>query len=268
MALAPVHLQTAPGPFTVSLLPATIQAWNRYYQWADQKVKTELSMSGKYLIQDFLTLQKRSEVRKALDTGEVFIDRVTGVIPPGEQFSIENGKIHHWWGTIYLPGQTIDRTVTYLQDYDHHGGRFADLEKSKILAHSGQEFRVLLRVRRSAALVTVFYNMEEECYWASFGPRRSFSKSDATRIAELENPGTSREREKPPGQDSGYLWRLASWWRLEQTDRGVIVEIESASLSRDIPTLVKFIPGVSAYINSIPKDSLRSILTSIRNNVK
>jgi hypothetical protein len=82
----------------------------------------------------------------------------------------------------------------------------------------------------------------------------------------VADAGTPREREKTPGEDRGFLWRLASWWRLEETDRGVVIEVESASLSRDIPTFVLFIPGVSSYINSIPKDSIRSVLTSIRTN--
>jgi hypothetical protein len=48
----------------------------------------------------------------------------------------------------------------------------------------------------------------------------------------------------------------------------VIVEIESASLSRDIPTLIKFMPGVSSYINSTPRESLESVLISIRSIMK
>jgi hypothetical protein len=270
--LGPASLSAAPRPSSdlliAALQPATAQAWDRYVQWADQKVQDQLSTSGKFLIQDYLPAQKQSEVRRALDAGEVFVDRITGVVPPGTKFTMEDGEVHHWWGTILLPGATIEHTVQFLQDYDHHAGRFADLEKSSVLTRNGQDFKVFLRLRRSAALVTAYYNTEEECSWAAFGPRRAFSKSNATKIAELESPGTPREREKPPGQDRGFLWRLVSWWRIEQTERGVVVEIESASLSRDIPTIARFIPGVTAYINSIPKDSLRSILTSIRNSPK
>lgn len=44
----------------------------------------------------------------------------------------------------------------------------------------------------------------------------------------------------------------------------MVVEIESASLSRDIPIFVEFIPGVSSYIRSTPKESMESVLLSIR----
>jgi hypothetical protein len=258
----------AADPLMATLQPATVQAWDAYLQWADRKVRNELSASGNFLIRDYLSAEKQAAVRNSLQSGEIYVDRVQGVIPPGTKFSVEDGEIHHWWGTILIPGTTIERTVQFLQDYDHHASRFADLEQSRIIARKNQEFRVYLRLRRSAALVTAYYNTEEECTWTSFGPQRYFSRSNATRIAELENPATPQEREKSPGQDRGFLWRLTSWWRIEQTERGVVVEIESASLSRDIPTIARIIPGVTAYINSLPKDSLRSILTSIRNNLK
>jgi len=59
-----------------------------------------------------------------------------------------------------------------------------------------------------------------------------------------------------------------SWWRFQQTEKGVIVECDSASLSRDIPLIVKLIPGVAAYIRSTPKESLESFLASIRLHAK
>jgi hypothetical protein len=88
----------------------------------------------------------------------------------------------------------------------------------------------------------------------------------ATKIAELDNPGTSSEREKTPGNDRGFLWRLVSWWRYEQRGADVVIELESASLSRDIPTVIKFMPGISGYIHSTPKETLESVLSSIRRN--
>jgi len=90
----------------------------------------------------------------------------------------------------------------------------------------------------------------------------------ATKIAEVEDPGTASERERKPCNDRGFLWRLVSWWRFEQRGNDVVVELESASLSRDIPTVVKFLPGVSRYIRSTPRESLESVLTSIRKHVK
>jgi len=114
--------------------------------------------------------------------------------------------------------------------------------------------------------VSAAYNTIQEAVYHAVDSRRAWSRSVAVRIAEIENADTPSEREKPPGEDSGYLWRLVSWWRFEETGNGVIVEIESASLSRDIPFVVKLIPGVSAYIRSTPKDSMESVLADLRRN--
>ncbi len=251
-----------------TLQPETVQAWNTYLQWADQKVQREITASGPFLILDHLARDKADALRHQMQSGEIIVERMNGVVPSGTKFQVDHGTIHHWWGAVLLPNVTLDRVIAFLQDYDHHAGRFADVERSKIVSRDGQRFRVFLRLRRSTALVTAYYNTEEDCIYRRLSARRAYSYSNATRIAEVADAGSTREREKPPGEDRGFRWRLASWWRLEETDRGVIVEVESASLSRDIPSLVLFIPGVSSYINSIPKDSLRSVLGSIRQNTK
>ena len=123
-----------------------------------------------------------------------------------------------------------------------------------------------MRLRRSKAFVTAHYNTEQECYYAFYDSTKAFSRSVATKIAEIENPGTPSEHEKIPGNDRGFLWRLVSWWRFEQIGSDVVVELESASLSRDIPTMIKFIPGISSYIRSTPRETLESVLASIRRN--
>ena len=190
----------------------------------------------------------------------------TAVVPPGQRLEVPDGEIHHWWGAILIPNARLPELLPFLQDYGHHAGKFSDVEKSELLSRKGETFKFYFRLRRTKAFVTAHYNSEQECTYQQHSPTRVSSRSVATKIAEVENPGTPQEREKPPGNDRGFLWRLVSWWRFEQTAEGVIVECESASLSRDIPTVVKFIPGVSSYIRSTPKESLESVLVSIRNH--
>jgi hypothetical protein len=112
--------------------------------------------------------------------------------------------------------------------------------------------------------VTAFYNTDQECSYTLYDANRASSQSVATRIAEVENPGTASERERIPGNDRGFLWRLVSWWRFEQANNDVTIELESVSLSRSIPAIVKLIPGLSGYIRSTPRESLESVLNSIR----
>ncbi len=248
------------------LLPATVQAWNQYLTWADAKVRREETDPKGFLIEDFLPQAERRAIRQQLINGETVVRRMTGTIPAGSRFEVPGGEIHHWWGCIFLPKVRLPGLLEFLKDYDHHAGRFADVEKSRLLWHDASMYRFSFRLRRTKAFVTAYYNTEQECVYSDRGPGRASSRSSAIRIAEIENPGTPAERERPPGNDHGYLWRLVSWWRFEETPQGVIVECESASLSRKIPMFVKFIPGVAAYIRSTPKESLESVLLSIRSH--
>ena len=250
------------------MTPATENAWNQYYMWASQKVSRELSDPQRFLIEDFLAPAEKDGILKELAAGGIVVRRVapSAVVPNGTHLEVPDGEIHHWWGAILIPKTTLSDLIPFLQDYEHHAGKFADVEKSKLLSSDGNTFRFYFRLRRSKAFVTAQFNSEQECTYRRHSPARVSSRSVATKIAELENPGTPQEREKQPGNDRGFLWKLVSWWRFEQTAAGVVVECESASLSRDIPAVVKFIPGVSSYIRSTPRESLESVLSSIRNH--
>lgn len=247
------------------LQPDTVRAWNRYIEWANAKVQREISDPSRFSLQSGLPAAEKQEAARELNNGGVFVHTMTGVIPQGTEFSVPGGEIHHWWGAILVRNAQLPRLLKSLQDYDHHAGKFADVERSRLISVDGDHYRAFLRLRRSKSFVTAVYNTEQDCRYTVLGPTRAFSQSVAVKIAEVDAPGTPSEREKAPGDDRGFLWRLVSWWRFEQRGDDVLVELESASLSRDIPSFVKFIPGVTAYIQSTPRESLESVLTSVRN---
>jgi hypothetical protein len=108
----------------------------------------------------------------------------------------------------------------------------------------------------------VTYNTEHEVEYRTLSDTRAWNRTTATRIAELSAAGTPQEREKKPGNDSGYLWRLNAYWRYEQVPGGVLIECESVSLSRSVPLLFK--PLVNPIANSLARGSLESTLVSLR----
>jgi hypothetical protein len=247
------------------LEPATIQAWDRYYQWADARVRQQVEQGGRFLIQDNLPAPEKAEIDKTLRAGEIVVQKITrGVVPEGEKFKVPDGTILHVWGSVLLPKIKMPELMRFLQDYDHHAGKFKDVERSKLVAREGDSFKILYRLSRSKSFVTAFYNTDQDVMYRTLDAKRVFSKSIATRIAELENPGTPKEKERPIGDDRGFLWRLVSWWRFQENDQGVIVECESASLSRSIPEFIHWIPGLAGYIQSTPIESMRSVMEGVR----
>jgi hypothetical protein len=162
----------------------------------------------------------------------------------------------------FIPGATLDETLQILEDYDHHAEYYApDVQRSKILSHQGEEFRVFLRFRRKK-VITVVLNTEHEVRYSRMAPTHAASRSTAIRIAEVENAGKGEEREKTPGDDGGYLWRMETWWRLLARDGGTYVQCEAVSLTRDIPAGLGWLVG--PFVNSIPRESLTFTLTATR----
>jgi len=270
---SPALTRIAPLLFAVAAFaaapgPDTVKAWDQYYAWVNQRVEREMADPRRFLIEDFLSADERASVRQELGAGGIVVRRMTGSIPPGVKFHVPHGEIHHWWGAILVRGVKLQDVMAFVKDYDHQAGRFADVEQSRLLKKEGDRFEFFFRLRRTKAIVTVYYNSWQECTYYTRDKERVWSRSVATKIAELADPGTPDEREKTAAEDRGYLSRLVSWWRFEQTGEGVIVECESASLSRDIPWIVSIIPGVASYIRATPRESLESVLSTIRQYVK
>ncbi|MGB6683165.1 MAG: hypothetical protein WBH24_05910, partial [Candidatus Acidiferrum sp.] len=153
-----------------------------------------------------------------------------------------------------------------LEDYDHQSIYYApDVERSKIESRDGDHFRVFLRFYRHK-IITVVLDTEHEVTYFHDAPGRAHSRSSAVRIAEVENPGAHDEREKKPGDDGGFLWRMETWWRMEERDGGVYVQSEVASLTRDIPTGLGWLIG--PFVTSIPKETLLFTLDATRKAVE
>lgn len=257
------NLLLAAEASAAKLHPHTIKAWEQYLKWANQKVERELHSSNGFLIRDYLPLNEKAEVQAKLKAGQVVIRKMKRVEPKGANFDIDDGAIHHWWGSIFVPGTSLAGLLQFVKDYDNHAGRFIEVERSRLLSKQGETYRFYFRLKRSKAPITVHYNTEQECIYYPHGPKKASSRSVAHKIAELENPGTPDERELTHDNDWGFLWRVATWWRFQEIDGGVIVEAESASLSRGIPALLRFIPGAMGYLESVPRESLENTLRSI-----
>jgi hypothetical protein len=138
------------------------------------------------------------------------------------------------------------------------------VERSKIESRDGDHFLLFLRFRRHK-VITVVLNTQHEVRYFRDSETREHSRSSAVHIAEVENAGKSNEREKAPGEDGGFLWRMETWWRMEERDGGVYVQSEVVSLTRDIPTGLGWLIG--PFVTSIPKETLTFTLEATRRAV-
>jgi hypothetical protein len=176
--------------------------------------------------------------------------------------ALPDARIHHWLGAVFVPGVTLDRLLAALKaDAGSESRFYDDVVQSRLLARDGDRLTVFMKLRRTS-IITVTYNTEHRVEYARLTPTRATARSIATRIAELENAGTPNEREKPAGEDNGFLWKLNAYWRYEEVRDGVIVECESVSLSRSVPLLVR--PVANPIVDRIARESLARTLASLR----
>jgi|SRR5436190_5444239 len=162
---------------------------------------------------------------------EARIDRERDVLPAsteitGETTAIEAGTIHHWRGTVFVPGTTVDRLLGELLNPRRDGVQQEDVAESRTIARTGDTVRTYIRLVRHA-IVTVEYDTEHEMTFRRWSPALATARSVATSIREVG------------GGDRGFLWRLNSYWTYRQVAGGVVVRLESITLSRSIPSVLR-----------------------------
>ncbi|HYL84928.1 MAG TPA: hypothetical protein VE263_11885 [Candidatus Angelobacter sp.] len=252
-------------PEPAKLKTETAAVFDHYIKLTERRNEVELQRGTNLLWIDGLPAKERAEAYAALKNGEVRMRRVEAT-ENGKPIHCPGGLIHHWAGVVFIAGAKLDDVLGMLEDYDHHSVYYGpDVERSKIESRNGEHFRVFLRFRRHK-VITVVLNTEHEIEYFHDGPGRAHSRSSAVRVAEVENPGKSDEREKPPGDDGGYLWRMETWWRFEESDGGVYVQSEVVSLTRDIPAVLSWMIG--PFVTSIPKETLTATLVATRKAVE
>ena len=216
------------------LQPRTVAAFERYVRATEAR----MAASTQFLWTDSLPEPQRKTAADTLRRGEFVIEPLT-TKEAGKDIDIPDGIVHHWLGVVFAPDVTIDRAVALLQDYDHHADIYKpNVARSKLLSRSGDDFTVYLRFF-TKKVITVVVNSEHVAHFTRHAADRVSSRIYSTRIAEVENPDTPKEHEKPVGDGGGYLWRLNSYWRFQQRPEGVYIQCESVTLTRGIPTRLR-----------------------------
>ena len=259
-----------PAASATELEPKTAQAFERYVHLAESKIDSQPTSAGAYLCVERLPAERRAAAEAQLRAGQVVIERLDASSPDGtashdKPIEVPGGLIHHWIGTVFIPGATLAQTLALEEDYDHHQDYFRpDVMRSKILRHDGNDFWIELRLYKRKVITTVL-DTEHEVHYTIVDSAHAWSRSRTTRIQEVDHAGEPDERLEPVGHDRGFLWRMNTYWRFEEKDGGTYVESQSISLTRDIPTGLGWLVG--PYVNSVPRESLTFTLATTRSAV-
>ena len=253
-----------PEASAVELKPEATQGFDEYIRLTEMRMQDESAPGGAFLWIDSLPEARRGEDYFRLQHGEVISAKLQTQDPSGHTFT-PGALIHHWVGTVFIPGVSLPEVLAVVQNYDRHFEYYKpEVVQSKLVERDGEDFKVHYRLRKKR-IITIILDTDYQVHRHSVDATRAYSNSVSTRIAQVENAGGSDERELPPGKDGGFLWRLNSYWRYFDSGKGVYVQCEAVSLTRDIPAGLNWLVG--SFVESVPKESLEFTLNSTRSAV-
>jgi len=253
----------------VQLKPRTLQAFDDYIRESEAAMEPSLHGSGAFLWSD-----SSSERAQHVRQGQIVAQLWAGDAP----VKVPNGLIHDWIAAVYVPAATTEQALALVQNYDNHKNIYKpEVIDSKLVSRDGDDFKIFLRLLKKK-IITVVLDTDHDVHYSKVDDNRWFCRSYTTRIAEVEDAGTAKEKVLEPDTGYGFLWRLYSYWKFDQKiggtesalerhtsaqhGEGVYIECRAISLTRDIPLGLGWI--IEPIIRKLPQESLTHTLECTR----
>jgi len=236
----------------LELKKETVVAFNSHVTSVEARLAPRLH-GEKFLWSDQAS-QRHQKIMQGLVVVEPAVDKGT--------VTVKGGLIHDFIGAAFIQGGTLADALKVTQDYQRHKEIYPEVADAKIRSHRGNDFAVYMRIVKTKFFLSDVLNTDQDIHFVSLDANRAYSKAYSTRITEVADPGSAKERELPEGNDRGLLWRLNVYWFFEERDHGVYIECEAITLTRDVP----FGGGrlFAPIVQSVPAESLRGTLEQTR----
>lgn len=215
---------------TTTLQPQTVAAWDRYIKTFEVGTKPALNVKGeKPVLMDL---------------------NANGDVP--------DGFIHHWIGAELIPNATVPRVERVLEDYDHYTQIYSpDLKLAEAKKIGPASYDVRLIEERLEGLLHFAFDMHSKVEYRHVGSD-ALIQSRSYLIRESNSGHAPYTDLLPEGSDHGILWRLNSYWRLQQAGPAVYAECQAISLSR------RPLFGTIGQVKNRARDSLAQTLRQTR----
>jgi hypothetical protein len=179
---------------------------------------------------------------------------------------VPHGLIHDWVGVVFIPKATVADVFGVARDYDH----YSEIYKPAVMeargrSSDGDDDSYSMLLVQKVLFVTAAVQGEYETQYTRIDAKHWYSISQSTRLQAVEGFGQADMRVLPPDRGPGFVWRLFSFTRFEESDGGVYVEVEAMALSRDVPTMLRWL--VDPVVDHMPRDSVRESLEKTRGAV-
>ncbi len=260
--IALLFLAILPGTARAETLEQeTLKAWDLYIQHVDASRHARATGGAPFLWTD-----EAADRAERLRSGEILVSAA------GDNCTekVAHGLIHHWIGAAFIPGVSVNDVLAVVQDYDRYKDFYTpNVTNAKRLGRTpfpetlDQRFS-LLWVRK-ILFVTAAIDTDYESRYVQAGAKRWYVVTQSTRVQQIDKYGQSGQRELPPDEGNGYIWRIYTIARFEQRDGGVYSELEVVGLTRDIPSSVGWL--IRPLMQRLPREAMTAILQKTRNAV-
>jgi len=180
--------------------------------------------------------------------------------------AVPSGLIHHWTGSVFIPNVQAADVLSVLQGYES----YADVYKpavieSKLLSHTADAFNYRLKFVQKGFGIKAGLMADLRTTYYRPTPESGYSITEATQVFELQNPGTPEEKILPASATHGYVQRVLTIVRYQQSQGGVSVEVETLTLSRGVPGSVRWL--IAPLVERFSRQTMATTLERLRDRV-
>jgi hypothetical protein len=177
-------------------------------------------------------------------------------------FAVDGALVHDWVAAAFVPGGRAADLVALLQDADRAKNHFGpEVNASRLIRRDGDTLVTYIQLKKKK-IITVLLDSEYLSRFYLLPGGRGYNLARSTKIQEIRDPGSRKQRTLPPGTGYGFLWRINSYWVWQERDGGLYFECRVISLTRDIPRGLGWI--LEPMVTSLPRESLTRTVESAR----
>jgi hypothetical protein len=196
-----------------------------------------------------LDRMRRGEILLAAGTGDGIVE-------------VPRGLIHHWRAAAFIPNMTLERLLTFVQNYAAYADAYDWLVASHLVARDGDQYRTFFRVKQRAGVVTGVVDMWMVTDYRRIASDRVVAVATADCVRQVERAGERDEQRLQVGTGSGFVWRADALSKYMQRDGGVYVELDAIGLSRGYPSLLGWI--IEPIARRLGRESAAGSLNRLR----
>lgn len=236
----------------------TLAAWNGYVQRSQAYVAQQSSDAD-----HFLWIERRQQSLESvqLRNGLSIYSPRDGGIP------VPSGLVHYWIGTVFIPNAHVAELVNVLQDYGAYAAIYnPGVIQSKLLSHDRNDFTYRLEFAQKGFGIKAGLLGDFKSTYYRLTPEVGYSITQATALTEVANVGAPREHPLTFEDSHGYVEKVFTIVRYRQVDGGIYVEVETLTLSRDIPAPIRW--AVAPLIRRFSRQTMADTLERLRSKVQ